>query len=62
MDEVLLTIKEKMEAFARGLSQPTIALFYVGILLPLMLIIILPIGSAFSGMPFANPVVLFLLY
>jgi hypothetical protein len=62
LDEVLLSIREKMEAFARGLSQPTIILFYIGVLLPLILIIILPVGSAFSGMPFANPVVLALLY
>jgi hypothetical protein len=62
MEEVLISIREKMEKYARALSQPSIVLFYVGILLPLILIIILPIGSSFTGQPLARVDVLFLLY
>ncbi len=62
MEEILENIRMKMEDYVRGLSQPTTMLFYVGILLPLLLIIILPVGSSFSGTPLANPIVLFLIY
>src|SRR3989338_1789069 len=53
--EMLDSIKNKMENYARQLSQPSIMLFYLGVLLPLILIIILPIGSVFSGRPLARP-------
>ncbi len=62
MSEMLESIKNKMEQYARDLSQPSSMLFYIGVLLPLLLIIILPVGSSFSGAPLANPVVLFLVY
>ncbi|MFH1587762.1 MAG: hypothetical protein ABIA76_00295 [Candidatus Diapherotrites archaeon] len=62
MSEVLSSVKEKMENYARGLSQPSIMLFYLGVLLPLILIIILPVGSSFSGAPIAHPIVLGFLY
>ncbi|MFH1696286.1 MAG: hypothetical protein ABH854_00045 [Candidatus Diapherotrites archaeon] len=62
MAEVLDSIKAKMEQYARDLSQPSIMLFYIGVLLPLILIIILPVGSSFSGAPLANPIVLALIY
>jgi hypothetical protein len=62
MLEVLESVKEKMEDYARGLNQPAVMLFYLGILLPLILIIILPVGSAFSNSPMANPIILFLVY
>jgi hypothetical protein len=62
MLEVLDSVKEKMGDYARSLSQPSVMLFYIGVLLPLLLVIILPVGSAFSSMPFATPVVLILLY
>ena len=62
MDEILESIKNKMEQYARDLNQPTMILFYVGVLLPLILIIILPVGSSFSGAPLANPIVLFAIY
>jgi len=62
VDTVLDSIKIKMEGYARSLSQPSLVLFYVGILLPLLLVIILPIGSTFAKMPFANPIVLALIY
>jgi len=62
MATVLESIKEKMEQYARSLSQPSILLFYMGVLLPLILIIILPIGSAFTNQPMARPEILFLIY
>jgi hypothetical protein len=68
MDNVLNSIQNKMEQYARSLSQPTIVLFYIAVLLPLILIIILPVGSAFTGgsnassFSFASPIVLLLVY
>lgn len=62
MSDILASIRGKMEQYARDLSQPTIMLFYIGILLPLILIIVLPVGSSFSGAPIANPIVLILIY
>ncbi|MEK6902189.1 MAG: hypothetical protein AABX02_01200 [archaeon] len=62
MDEVLESIQNKMEQYARDLSGPSTTLFYVGVLLPLILIIILPVGSAFSGSPLAQPLILFVIY
>ncbi len=61
-ENLLSAIKLKMEGYARSLSQPSLVLFYVGVLLPLLLVIILPIGSIFSKLPFANPYVLVILY
>ena len=54
MEDLLLAVREKMEAYARDLKQPSIVLFYIGVLLPIILIIILPIGSAFTSAPFAT--------
>lgn len=62
MSEMLESIRNKMEQYARDLSQPSTMLFYVGVLLPLLLIIILPVGSSFTGAPLANPIVLFAIY
>lgn len=62
MTELLESVKNKMEQYARDLSQPAIFLFYLGVLLPLILIIILPVGSAFSGQPLARPDILILIY
>jgi len=61
-DNLLDSIKLKMEGYARGLSQPSLVLFYIGVLLPLLLVIILPIGSVFAKLPFSNPYILFALY
>jgi len=62
MLEVLDSVKGKMEDYARSLNQPSIMLFYLGVLLPLILIIILPVGSAFSGTALAQPLLLVLIY
>ena len=61
-DNLLGAIKLKMETYARALSQPSLVLFYIGVLLPLLLVIILPIGSVFAKLPFSNPFVLAGLY
>ena len=42
-------IKEKMLAQADALYMPSIQLFYVGVFLPLLVFVILPIGAAFSN-------------
>lgn len=61
--DVLEGSKEKMDLYARGLHQPTVFLYYFGILLPLMLAIILPIGAAFvKGAQFARAEYVFILY
>jgi len=62
MDDTLISIKGKLEDYARSLSQPSMVIFYIGVLLPLLLIIILPIGSAFSGSALARPIYLILIY
>ncbi len=62
MNELLTSVKNKMEMYAKGLTQKTVVLFYVGVLLPLILVIILPVGSAFSGSDLARAEYMFLLY
>ncbi len=62
MSETLVSIKTKLEDYARTLSQPTMIMFYLGVLLPLLLIIILPVGSAFSGSTLARGTYLVLIY
>ncbi len=62
ISSVLDSIKIKMEGYARSLSQPSLVLFYIGVLLPLLLIVILPIGSVFANLPFAKPWILIILY
>ncbi len=63
-NDVLEGSKEKMENFARALSQPTVYLYYFGVLLPLMLAIVLPIGGTLAGgsFPLARPEILALIY
>jgi hypothetical protein len=62
MATILASIREKMEKYARALSEPSVLLFYLGVLLPLILIIVLPVGSAFSGTAMASTWVLVLIY
>ena len=60
--DVLEGSKEKMDIYARQLSQPTVYLYYFGILLPLLLAIVLPIGGAMTGMDIAKAEYIFLVY
>lgn len=62
MSETLESVKGKLEDYARTLNQPATIMFYLGILLPLLLIIVLPVGSAFSGSALAQPIYLILIY
>jgi len=62
MIDVLESVKDKMGDYARSLNQPSVMLFYIGVLLPLLLVIILPIGSAFSNLPFATTPILVGIY
>jgi len=62
MMEVLDSVKEKMGDYARSLNQPSVMLFYIGVLLPLLLVIVLPVGSAFSALPFATAPMLAFIY
>ncbi len=62
MLDVLDSVKDKMGDYARSLNQPSVMLFYIGVLLPLLLVIILPVGSAFSNMPFATTPILVGIY
>jgi len=43
--DVLEGIQEKMDMYSRAMSQPSIYLYYFGVLLPLLLIIIIPVGA-----------------
>lgn len=60
--DVLEGAREKMDLYARNLQQPTVYLYYFGILLPLLLAIILPIGSAFARIPLAKAEYLIIAY
>jgi len=60
--DVLEGIKDDMDKYAMKMRQPSIYLYYVGVLLPLMLIIMLPIGSIMANLPFAQLWVLVLIY
>ncbi len=62
MATILDSIRNKMEDYARNLQEPSQILFNIGLLLPLILLIILPVGSAFSGQPFAKAPVLVFIY
>ena len=62
MSDTLASIKNTLEDYARSLNQPAMIMFYLGVLLPLLLIIVLPVGSAFSGSALAKPIYLILIY
>ncbi len=60
--DVLEGIKEDMDKYAAQMKEPSIYLYYLGVLLPLMLIIMLPIGSVMAKLPLAQTWILILLY
>jgi len=62
VDEILDSTKNKMELYARSMKQPSMYLFYIAILLPLMIIIMLPVAAAFMSLPIASEPVLITLY
>lgn len=62
MSDVLEGIKDDMERYAGEMRQPSVYLYYIGVLLPLMLIIMLPIGAMMAGLPIAEAWILILLY
>ncbi len=62
LEDALASIKLKMEVYARNLNQPATFLFYLGILLPLILLIIVPLGAMFGAGFLANPLFLIFLY
>ncbi|MBS3060073.1 MAG: type II secretion system F family protein [DPANN group archaeon] len=62
MRDILESIRDSMDKYAVQMRQPSIYLYYVGVLLPLMLIIMLPIGSVMAQLPLAQTWVMILLY
>jgi hypothetical protein len=62
VQDVLDGSREKMDLYARALHQPTVYLYYFGILLPLMLAIILPIGGSLTGLALSRPEYMFMIY
>ncbi|MBI1973627.1 hypothetical protein HYS54_02335 [Candidatus Micrarchaeota archaeon] len=60
--EVLDGIRDDMTKYAARMRQPSVYLYYVGVLLPLMLIIMLPIGSVMAKLPLAQTWILVLIY
>ena len=63
LNEAVEGVKNRMVAAASALYAPAIQLFYLGVFLPLLLFIIVPVWAVFSpDTPVANPVVLVLLY
>jgi hypothetical protein len=62
-NDVIEGSKEKMDVYARQLHQPTVYLYYFGILLPLMLAIVLPIASGIvKGLPLTGLLPFVLIY
>ncbi len=62
IEDVLSSTKDKMELYAHSMKQPSMYLFYIAVLLPLMVIIMLPVAAAFAGIPIASTPILVALY
>ena len=62
VNDTLESMKENMGKYAAEMRQPSIYLYYVGVLLPLLLIIMLPIGSAMAGLAIGKTIYLILMY
>lgn len=60
--DVLEGSREKMDFYARKLQQPTVYLYYFGILLPLLLAILLPIGGSIANIDIAKTEYLLVAY
>jgi hypothetical protein len=61
IDDILDSTKEKMEGYAASMKQPSMYLFYLAVLLPLMMIIMMPVAAAFANLPVASAPVLIIL-
>jgi len=61
-EDVLEGAKEKMDFYARKLHQPTVFLYYFGILLPLLLAIILPLAGSFANVALGKAEYLIIVY
>ncbi|MFH0923065.1 MAG: type II secretion system F family protein [Candidatus Micrarchaeota archaeon] len=61
-DDVLEGAKEKMDFYSRKLHQPTVMLYYFGILLPLLLAIILPLAGSFANIALGKAEYLVIVY
>ncbi len=60
--DTLSGMQEDMNKYVSQMKQPSIYLYYVGVLLPLLLIIMLPIGAAMAGMAISKTIYLILMY
>lgn len=60
--DTLDSIRDNMDKYAIKMRQPSIYLYYVGVLLPLMLIVMLPIGSIMARLPLGQTWIMILLY
>ena len=49
ISDVLEGIQEKMDFYSRAMNTPSTYLYYFGVLLPLLLIIIIPVGAMMGG-------------
>ncbi len=55
-------VKERMEKIASSLQTPSVQLFYLGVLLPMLLLIIFPSASVFTDSPVLSPPVIAFIY
>ena len=62
MSDVLEGIKDDMDKYATQMKQPSVYLYYLGVLMPLLLIIMIPIGSVMARLPLAETWVMVTLY
>ncbi len=62
MKDLLASIKDEMETQIQKIKTPSIYLYYLGVLLPLMLIILLPVGLLFVDLPFINALTISIFY
>jgi len=63
LNEAVEGVKNRMVTAASALYSPSVQLFYLGVFLPLLLFIVLPVWGAFSpDNPIASPVGMIILY
>ncbi len=52
--DVMNAVRKRMEDLASKMYMPSVQLFYLGVFLPLLLFIVLPVAAAFTEMPVAT--------